>query len=290
MKVYKTRDIIGSDKRLCIFYGYKPALFEPTHTHDFIEIIYVLAGEAEQIVDGCTYRVRHGDMIFLNYGCAHSFTPTKNYAYINICFSPETVVDSIISRENAFSVLSLTSFHEMCAESNGGKISFFGKECKEIEDVLTAMLKEFKEKKASWSVVLECYLNILITKMLRKVEAGIGERELGEMWQKLSEYIETNFDTELTLSSLAQKCFYNPSYFSRVFKEKFKMSPVEYVTRKRLNHALKLLSETELSVDEIGERSGFSDRSNFYRAFSKYVGGKPTDYRRGDEKVKKIDK
>ena len=57
------------------------------------------------------------------------------------------------------------------------------------------------------------------------------------------------------------------------------MSPVEYVTRKRLNHALKLLSETELSVDEIGEQSGFSDRSNFYRAFSKYVGGKPTDYR-----------
>ncbi len=279
MKIYKTEDMIEHGKSLHIFRGRSPVRIEPTHAHEFIEIIYVCDGEAEQCVDGSSYRVRHGDMIFLNYGCTHSFTPSDNYSYINICFSPETVGDAIISRDNAFSVLSLTSFHEMCVESNGGKISFFGGERKEIEDILAAMLREYAERNKSWSGVMECYLNILITKMLRKVETGIGEREIGEMWRKLSEYIEANPDAELTLSALAQKCFYNPSYFSRAFKERFKMSPVEYVTRKRLNHALKLLSETELSVDEIGEQSGFSDRSNFYRAFSKYVGGKPTDYR-----------
>ena len=67
------------------------------------------------------------------------------------------------------------------------------------------------------------------------------------------------------------------------------MSLVEYITRKRLAFAVKLLSESELSVDEISEAAGFSDRSGFYHAFSKYIGGAPSDYR-SEPKVKKSHK
>lgn len=290
MRVYRTEELIEKGKSLHIFAGQQKGEPEPTHIHDFIEIIYVRSGEAEECVDGVSYHVRHGDVIFINYGSPHSFVPKGDFAYINICFSPEVVGDAIVTAENAFALLSLTAFNEMCSESGGGMLSFFGSERREIEEILSAMLREYREKLAAWDIVTENYLNILINKMLRKTQRGIDREEMGDMWRSLSEYIDQNLSGELTLSALAQKCFYNPSYFSRVFKEKFHMSPVEYVTRKRLDHAVALLCDSDLSVDEISERSGFSDRRTFYHAFSKYIGGSPSEYRREGRKVKKSDK
>jgi two-component system response regulator YesN len=64
-----------------------------------------------------------------------------------------------------------------------------------------------------------------------------------------------------------------------VFKEKFGMSFVEYVNRKRLERAVELLTQTTISVDEISTRVGYTNRGHFYRVFSKYIGGQPSDYR-----------
>ena len=113
-----------------------------------------------------------------------------------------------------------------------------------------------------------------------KTELGIGKSEMDGIWQSLSEYIDQNLDSRLTLAALAEKCFYNPSYFSRIFKEKFGVSLTEYITRKRLSHAIMLLSESVLSVEEIRECVGFPDKNSLYHAFSRYLGTTPGEYRR----------
>ena len=263
---------------------------ESTHIHDFIEIVYYMSGKATEIIDGKSYQMKHGDMVFINPGSTHSFVPEDEAVFVNICFSPETVNDAMLTQENAYSLLSLIAFDEMRCESNFGKISFFGNERRDIEEILTAMISEYKCRKSGWISVMESYFNILITKMMRRCEIGMKTEDVDGMWQELSEYIDKNLSTELTLSALASKYFYNPSYFSRVFKEKFQMSFVEYVNRKRIAHAMELLSESALSVEDICQRVGFYDRSNFYHAFSKYTGNTPSEYRCLNGKVKKSDK
>lgn len=287
MYVYRAEDLIEKGKSVHVFKSKTGNII--SHTHDFIEIVYILSGKGVQSVDGKTYDVCRGDMLFINYGSVHSFSLEEGAVYVNICFFPETVGESVITPSNAFSILSLTAFNEMRCESGGGRISFFGKERAEVEDILSSMYREYREKKYSWDTVVDSYFNILITYMLRKTEAGVASEETDGVWKELAEYIDENLHSKLTLSALAGKCFYNPSYFSRVFKEKFGMSLVEYVTRKRLSYAVKLLTESELSVDEISEAAGFSDRSGFYHAFSKYIGGAPSDYR-PEAKVKKSHK
>ena len=289
MRIYKTEDYIEKGKSIHLFSS-KRSRPEPNHTHEFIEIIYMLSGKATHVINEQSYSVQHGDLLFINYGSTHSFSFDQEFSYVNICFSPETLGESVVTPENAFALLSLTAFNDMRGDAEGGKFSFFGVERKEIEEILSAMLREYKVKQTSWNTVLENYLNILITKMLRKTELGVPTKTVGDMWQELSEYIDANLDTQLTLSALARKCFYNPSYFSRVFKEKFGASPVEYINRKRLEQAMELLCREELSVDEISLRVGFSDRRNFYHAFAKYVGGTPSEYRQNHAKVKKSDK
>lgn len=290
MKHYKTEDLIEKGKSIYIFRQNTRPLPEQTHTHDFIEIVYILSGSGAHTIDGVPYNVKHGDALFINYGSTHSFASFDNMSFINICFSPETLGESVVTMENAFSLLSLTSFNELCAESDGVKISFIGDERRDVENILFSMLSEYEEKNISYGRVMESYLNILITKMLRKSSVAIENDNISSVWSELSEYIDANLEKDLTLSSLAKKCFYNPSYFSRIFKEKFGMSLVEYISKKKTEKAIYLLINTELSVEEISKEAGFSDRSSFYRAFAKHVATTPTEYRETFGKVKKHDK
>ncbi len=260
------------------------------HTHEFIELVYITSGAVEHTVDGHSYSLKHGDILFMNCGCTHSFCSDEDFTYVNILFSPEFVGESIVNSVNAFSLFSLTAFNEMRGGSEFGKVSFFGNERREIENLIEEMLDEYEAQETYWESVLRNHLNTLIIKMIRKTEMGIAPKEMDDIWYSLSEYIDNNIDSKLTLSELAQKCFYNPSYFSRIFKEKFGVSLMEYVTKKRVDHAIELLSNTDISVDEISSRVGFSDRNSLYHAFSKYGKGSPRSYRTSADNVKKGDK
>ena len=278
MMVYRSADYVPKDNTIGIFRS-RAAGDHAEHSHEFIEIVYVTAGEATQYIDGVEYQVSRGDTIFINYGASHAFNANDAFKYINICFSPALLVQSVITRENALALLSLTAFDEMCREGGGGLISFAGEERREVEGILTAMLREHDLGLPFATSMLENYMNILITMMLRKTAMGTQLDAKNGIWEEMSDYIIDNLDSELTLSSLAKKCFYNPSYFSRAFRRRFGVSLTEYIAKRRIELAISLLGEGELTVEEISARVGFSDRSAFYHAFSKITGTTPSEYR-----------
>lgn len=279
MKTYKSELLIEQGKHLHLFLVNDETRTMPLHTHDFIEIVYVVAGNVTQTVDGASYEMRRGDIAFLNYGCTHTFSASPSFSYINLCFSPELLGNSIITPQNAFSLLALTSFNEIRGENTSGKISFSAAEREQIETVLFSMLREYEEKAAGWSTVTEHYLGILLTLMLRRTELSVAEPDCDLVWQELSDFIDENLTAQLSLPMLAGKCFYHPAYFSRIFKERFGASPIEYITQRRLERAVLLLEAGGLTIDEVSAQAGFSDRRNFYHAFSKQFGVTPSEYR-----------
>ncbi|MBQ8649555.1 MAG: helix-turn-helix domain-containing protein [Clostridia bacterium] len=281
MKIYKFEKFIGDGRTIGIFCNQQSS-DESLHSHDFIEVVYVLSGKATQRVDEACYEVERGDIIFINYGGKHSFEPHGAFKYVNICFMPETLGITVITQDNALALLSLTAFDDMRKDKNGGKFSFSGQEREEIEFIINAMLNEFQSSLCFSEKVIESYLVALLTKILRKTVID-DTADIKTEWEKLCEYIEENLGEELTLSSLAEKSFYNPAYFSRKFKQCFGISVSKYIREKRIEYAMKLLRNTTLCVDEIIEKSGFSDRSVFYRQFSIFTGKTPNEYR---QKVK----
>lgn len=277
MKIYKSEEFIAEGHTIGIFSS-DNQIGEEAHSHEFIEIIYITSGSATHYIDDICYDVERGDLLFINYGSTHSFRTKENFSYANICFSPEVVGDSIITRENAPALLSLTAFDEMRRERNAGKISFLGEERKEIERLIETMLKEYESCLPYSDKVIENCMSIIIMKMLRKTETG-GESISKDWWEELVEYIDANLGESLTLSSLAKKSFYNPSYFSRIFKQRFGVSLTDYIGKRRVDMAVELLGNEDIPLDEIIRRCGFSDRSSFYHAFSKYKGRPPSDFR-----------
>ena len=74
-------------------------------------------------------------------------------------------------------------------------------------------------------------------------------------------------------------CSMSKFHFLRVFRSITGASPIEYRNRIRIEHAKALLSDTFLTVSEIGSRVGYASPSYFSDAFKKEVGISPKEYR-----------
>ncbi len=275
MKIFTNRNVMGDS--IIGIRRYENAHDCNIHSHEFIELVYIQHGEVLQTIDGVEYKVEAGDMIFIAPGASHSFTSENKFCHVEIFLSPNIVEDGVIATSHALALLAISVFDDIRKDQNGGKITFRGEERRDIEYLLDVMLREYNEKRDFYASVIGNYLNILLTKMLRRTV--VAEEISEDIWQSLKDYIDNNPNEQMSLTSLAKKCFYNPSYFSRVFKQKFGSSPTEYIRSRRIEMSMSLLRDTDMSVEEIMEGVGFSDRSAFYHAFSKKAGIPPAEYR-----------
>lgn len=275
MRVFSSKQYSSKDPTLHVFFYQKKGP-EPLHTHDFIEIMYINSGKVDEYVNGKNFVARKGDLVFMNYNSTHSFKASEHSTYYNICFYPETF-EKLINPENAFSLLSLSTFNELSKGKPDGVVSFSPAEQKQVQYLFERMVDEQAKRRPRFEIVNESYMSILITMILRKI--SLPEETEINIWNELADYISNNLDSDLSLEALAKRCFYNPSYFSRLFKSKFSVPLVEYVSNKRTEKAMELLSETELSIAAISSACGFSNKSVFYRTFSKVTGKTPNEYR-----------
>ena len=83
----------------------------------------------------------------------------------------------------------------------------------------------------------------------------------------------------VSVAQLAREAGFSPAQFRRVFHDWAKMSPHEFLQRERLELASKLLESTNLSVEEIARRCGFSNASTFARTFRAFANFSPAAYR-----------
>lgn len=98
--------------------------------------------------------------------------------------------------------------------------------------------------------------------------------------QEITSYIEQNIDDEsLSPNSISDFLGISKATLYRKLKDLTDKTPSEFVRTIRLRHASQLLISTKLTVSEIMFKSGFSNKSYFYREFSKQYGKSPKDYR-----------
>ena len=90
-------------------------------------------------------------------------------------------------------------------------------------------------------------------------------------------YINQNISQTITVEQLAGQFYLSESYICRIFKSATGTTINKYITARRISIAKAVLSESG-NVNEAFERSGFTDYSNFFKAFTKAVGVSPKKY------------
>ncbi len=106
-------------------------------------------------------------------------------------------------------------------------------------------------------------------------------------------YIDKNLDADLSLHTIANIALFSPYHFHRVFKYITNETLRTYVTRRRIEKSALELIHRNSEITEISTKYGFNDLSSFTRAFKKYYGASPTEFRRQNpnkfSKIRQID-
>lgn len=97
---------------------------------------------------------------------------------------------------------------------------------------------------------------------------------------RVFEYIDQNLDSDLSLNTISKIAFFSPFHFHRIFKFISGETLNGYVTRRRIEKSALDLLHKNTKTTEIAHKYGFNDNSSFSRAFKKYYGTSPTEFRR----------
>lgn len=119
------------------------------------------------------------------------------------------------------------------------------------------------------------YLYILTAMILSQMPLIRQENVSGGICQDISNYLSQHFTEEISLSQLADALGYSKYHISHIFKENFGCSYSDYLRQIRAEHAMGLLTHSNLSVTDICFSSGFSSMRSFYRAFRAVYGTAP---------------
>lgn len=122
----------------------------------------------------------------------------------------------------------------------------------------------------------------LIAPFFSDLSANTSAAEIEQMlrFAPVISYIDNNIGGKITLKQLASLVNYERTYFSSLFTKLFKISPIRFILRKRIERAMFLLETTNYLLEQISEELGFSDAYHFSKTFKQYTGIAPTIFRK----------
>lgn len=157
--------------------------------------------------------------------------------------------------------------------------------------VITIILKVFRSKKIynselfnSCNTIMDKSCNdmyALILELLSLIDSHKTSLAARTNGSEIIDYINENFlDGNMSLETLSQKFGLTSGYISQLIKESNGINFREYLLNLRLNHAKSLLSDTEKSINDIVNESGFYSKQTFFRCFKNNVGITPSEFRK----------
>lgn len=93
-------------------------------------------------------------------------------------------------------------------------------------------------------------------------------------------YIHENIAGDLKLEQLAGIAHVSLNHLGRLFKKKYNLTPIDYITRERMLLARELLGYNNLSISMVASRAGYNSYSYFTKTFGQHFGMTPTEYRK----------
>lgn len=137
------------------------------------------------------------------------------------------------------------------------------------------LCRQFADIHEMFAYIVASVCNIIVKK-----ESGLKEDVKNEYFKKIMDYVKQNFNREITIQSLSGDFAINPNYLSQLFRRELKVTFTDYITNLRINYARELLQKTGFTLEEIANKSGYTDYFYFIRVFKKVAGLSPGQFRK----------
>lgn len=162
------------------------------------------------------------------------------------------------------------------------EIHFQNKICNREINIYFDILKEILSNTDSNSLETECKVHAIIYNILGVLFQHTTFPN-GNRYSKIADtldYINEHISQNITLQMLADRIYLSKDRFSHLFKEIAGYSPIEYIIRKRINVACKLLLNSDMTIQEIASACNFCTAAYFSKTFAKYMKLTPSEYRK----------
>ena len=109
-------------------------------------------------------------------------------------------------------------------------------------------------------------------------DAVFYQNQLSLPVMDMKRFIEEHANQSFRIKDVADYVGFSVSRASHLFKEKFGKTMIEYAMEIRLNTAINLIKNSDMSFEQISEIAGFSSYTYFHRVFRKHYGISPTEF------------
>jgi AraC family transcriptional regulator len=154
-----------------------------------------------------------------------------------------------------------------------------------VRSIGQALAGELEAGLPTGRLYAESLVNTLTVHLLRhySTDSIVPDLQFGGLpahkLRRVTEFINENLESDLTLTELAQAAELSPYHFARSFKQSTGLTPIQFLMQRRIETAKHLLADEHLPIVEVGLRAGFKNQSHFTTLFRKLAGVTPKAYR-----------
>ncbi len=251
------------------------------HYHPEIELHYLIKGEGTRFIGDHIGNFQRDDMILMGSNLPHTWKcnlnnleSSDNVEALVLHFHPECFGKQFFNFSETQGIIKLIEHAK-----NGLLINGSSKE--KIKELLWKMKPETGLSKLIYlleifKIVLEnCDYEILSNNIEYSKFNKLDETRI----DKIFSYTLQNFKEKIFIEDVAGLTNLSVTSFCRYFKITANKSYFDFLTEVRLNHACRLIVETDYTIQHIALDSGFENTSNFYRHFKNVKGVTPKEYK-----------
>lgn len=252
------------------------------HSHDFLELVYILEGSSIHVLDGKQGLVRQGDCFIIDYGSFHQYRSLGHtrLKLINILFTPDLIDKTLVHCRSFYELINnyMIRFQHTSRSSLPTHFVYHDSDG-QTELMVRKLQSEYAARQPGYLEIMRCLLIEIIIVLIR----DICKQEENVLYHDSSEalirYVEENYMEPLTLTALSRRLNYSLPYLSKRFKEDTGMTFMQYLQKKRVEHSCRLLANTGQKVYEIAGLVGYNDIKYFCEIFQRYMKMSPKEYR-----------
>lgn len=252
------------------------------HSHEFLELSYILSGTVEHTRDGIRQRLHPGDYFIVDFGSLHEYRACEAEGYSNadFMFLPELLDPALIKTRSLRMLLEHYLLHfNMTAVTQDPAHMVFHDDDGRVLELLEKIREAREEQRSGFVELVRCYTIEILIFTMRKLERVQTESNCA-VSTFVTAYVAEHYAEELSLCEVAEQLNYSVSYVSRRFREETGIGFLKYLQNYRVMQACRLLADSPFSFAEITVMVGYRDVKAFSELIRRDMGISPASLRR----------
>lgn len=252
----------------------------PEHTHDYVEVVYMCAGQTTHIVNGNRIELYQGQLLFLSQSATHEVcTAGESDIAVNFIVLPNffNCILSAIGEEET--PLRRFLVDCLCGQSTGpGYLHFLVSDVLPVQNLVENLLFTLMQDTPKKIKTNEMTMTLLFLQLMGLTDKLKTDDQDQAVAVKVLAYLESNYATG-SLTDIAHQLHYDLYWLSREIKRSTGKTYTQLVQEKRLAQAAFLLKNTNRNIDDIANIVGYENIGYFHKIFRTSFGVSPRVYR-----------